>query len=454
MKAALYVRVSTEMQVEDGFSISAQTRMLTDYCKRNDTAIYKIYADEGISGQKENRPQFQHMLQDAEKKSFDVILVHKFDRFARRVELSQKIKRQLRKSGINVISITEPIEDSPIGFFTEGLMELIAEYYVKNLSVEVKKGHLERARQGFHNGSVPYGYRIDNTLPEKMCIVDEQAKVVEYIYDCYTRLGYGIAKIAKLLNESNILGAVGGKWCPRSVRMVLSNPKYIGMIKLGDQVYPALHKPIVDKHTWELAQTIDAKRSDRYTYYAENHSKRFLLGISKCSECGKAIVIRRSGKYQYYCCSGNRRVYEHICDNSMTYRVEPFEEYVTTCLKEIFEGNNTDFEIIKKSNVLDFSQDRIKTITTKLSRLKDGYLNGIFALEEYKKIKNELENELNLLNLDIEKTDKHKLVESYKTYWEQFINCSEAGEKRAILCQFISCIYIGRKDIRICFYAN
>jgi len=164
MIAALYVRVSTTEQADEGFSIAAQIRLLSEYCQREEIKIYNIYADEGISGQKENRPEFQKMLKDAQNKNFDIIIVHKFDRFARKVELSQRVKRQLKSAGVNVISMTEPIEDSPIGFFQEGIMELLSEYYVRNLSLEVKKGHIERAKQGLHSGPVPYGYNQDMTI--------------------------------------------------------------------------------------------------------------------------------------------------------------------------------------------------------------------------------------------------------------------------------------------------
>ncbi|MDP4121019.1 MAG: recombinase family protein, partial [Bacillota bacterium] len=88
MKAALYVRVSTMEQAEEGFSIPAQIKQLQEYCKKNNVEIFTVYADEGISGQKENRPAFQKMIKDAEKGLFNIILVHKYDRFARNTELS------------------------------------------------------------------------------------------------------------------------------------------------------------------------------------------------------------------------------------------------------------------------------------------------------------------------------------------------------------------------------
>lgn len=454
MIAALYVRVSTTEQAVDGFSIAAQTRLLTEYCQKNNIKIYNIYADEGISGQKENRPGFQQMLKDSLNKSFDIILVHKFDRFARKVELSRRVKQQLRKSGINVISITEPIEDSPIGFFQEGIMELLAEYYSKNLSVEVKKGHRERAEQGLHNGSVPFGYKIDNNVDCKMIIEEDQAKIVEWIFLSYLN-GSGLNKIAKTLNSSSIKGSVGGEWCAKSISMILKNPKYAGMIKLGKNIFQGFHKPIIDNDTWESVQSLLNYQSNRYSYRGNNHELRYLLSMCRCAECGRAVIVRKSGKRNYYVCSHNRNsMSSDKCNNSMTYRVEDLEEYIQNSLDTIFRGENYDFDIVKKPNEKQFIDDRIKTMTARLSRLKEGYLNGIFDIKEYKKMKENLDSELETLESQTQSIDKEKIIKSYQNYYEQFINCDSPGEKRAILKKFVDVIHVSKDSIRIYFYAN
>jgi site-specific DNA recombinase len=453
MIAALYVRVSTTEQAIDGFSISAQTRLLSEYCQKNDIKIYKVYADEGISGQKENRPAFQQMLKDSLHKPFDIILVHKFDRFARKVELSRRVKQQLRKSGINVVSITEPIEDSPIGFFQEGIMELLAEYYSKNLSAEVKKGHKERAEQGLHNGSVPFGYKIDHSVDSKMVIEEDQAKIIEWIFLSYLN-GSGLNKIANSLNDSSIKGSVGGKWCTKSISMILKNPKYVGMIKLGNNIFKGFHTPIIDQNTWDAVQALLNYQSSRYTYRGSNHETRYLLSLCKCSDCGRAVIIRKNGKNKYYVCSSNRSNVSDKCTNSMTFRAEVLEQYIQDTLKEIFENNNLDFDVIKKPNEKQFADNRVNTLKNILNRLKEGYLNGLFEISEYKKMKENIDNELNELESQTETINKDKLITLYRNYYDQFINCNDAGEKRAILKKFVDVIYIGKNNIRIYFYAN
>ena len=182
--AAAYIRVSTDDQLE--FSLDAQIKALKDYAKRNDMIILNehIYADEGISGKRaDKRPAFMKMIATSKKKPrpFDVILVHKFDRFARSREDSVVYKSMLkRESGIRVISITEQIEDDKFSVILEAMLEAMAEYYSLNLSDEVKKGMTEKATRGELQANPSFGYRAENN---QLVIVEEEAKYVRFIFE-------------------------------------------------------------------------------------------------------------------------------------------------------------------------------------------------------------------------------------------------------------------------------
>jgi site-specific DNA recombinase len=179
-RAALYIRVSTMDQIE--FSPDAQTSALREYAKKNKMIILDehIYIDEGISGRRaEKRPAFQAMIKSAKQKNrvFDVILVHKFDRFARSREDSVVYKSLLRKEcGIKVVSITEQLEDDKFSIILESMLEAMAEYYSLNLADEVKKGMTEKAKRGGLQCSPSFGYRVEeNTL----VINPEESKIVK-----------------------------------------------------------------------------------------------------------------------------------------------------------------------------------------------------------------------------------------------------------------------------------
>jgi len=466
IKAALYCRVSTVEQAEDGFSISAQARLLTEYCKREGIEIFKIYMDEGISGQKENRPQFQEMLKDAQRKLFNVILVHKFDRFARKVELSQKIKNQLKKTNINVVSITEPIDDSPMGFFVGGLHELMAEYYIKNLSAESRKGHLERAKQGYHNGSVCYGYRrIPGT--KEIEPHPEQSEVVKLIFDLYNHKGYGSTKIAMWLNEKNIPTAVNGTWSHYTVNRVLKNVKYIGKIYFSGQIYEGKHEAIISDDEFNLAQTNIYQRTWKTSRRGANFEKFMLLGLVRCGVCGcvYSICLAKNKKnktvhsWVYYKCNN----YSHYdtknpCTNNKTHNTHKLETYVTDYLKKIMNNASIKIEVSDRVNYANILEDREKKIKSELDRAKKAYLAEVFTLEEYKNIKEKLSIELQEIQTttkkDIKAKNENNVRNKIRNLWDKFEITEAIPEKRAILQQFIDVIYIYPDKISIIFYSH
>jgi site-specific DNA recombinase len=448
MKAALYCRVSTDMQA-DNFSIAAQTNLLQEYCTRNNVEIVDIFVDE-MSGQKEQRPEFQRMIKAAESKEFNLILVHKFDRFARKVELSQRIKRQLRVSNVNVVSITEPIEDSPIGFFTEGIMELLAEYYVRNLAQESKKGHIERASQGFHNGSVPYGYKNIN---KELVINPEQADVVKQIYDMYVYQGFGSTKISRILNEMNIPTAVNGQWSQYTINHILKNVKYIGKIYYNGNVYQGHHESIITEEVFNLTQKYMKDRTWNREYRGANYPKFLLSGILRCGECGHVMKIQKntSGKRKasatYYTCNNASHTDRiHRCDHSKGYSTFKVEDEFTKALSEIFENINAP--IYKRDIPSDFSIERKIKLEKELQRAKQAYLSGVFTLDEYADTKQKTEKELN----EIIVQPKQVSVAEIKTLLDSFENAPTIPEKKTMLKKFIKNVTIRKGgDINIDF---
>jgi site-specific DNA recombinase len=443
MKAALYIRVSTEEQAEEGFSIPAQTKQLSEYCNKNSIEIFKIYADEGISGQKENRPQFQQMIKDAEKKLFNIILVHKFDRFARKVELSQRIKRQLKAAGINVISITEPIEDSPIGFFQEGILELIAEYYVKNLAMESKKGHVERASQGLHNGSVPFGYKIDHSVSALMSINYEQAEVVKMIFDLYLNKGYGCSKISKFLNDSGTPSPVHGRWSHYTVSRMVKNPKYAGYIEYDKVLYEGKHEPLIDKEMYELAQKYMKDRTWKRQYRGHNFERYALLGLLRCGYCKKVMRIHNYTKnHDGYVCNDSTHIDKlERCTHRTTYRTDKLEAKIEQEIQDIIK--NYTIVINKENSINDFMINRKNKLELKLARLKEGYLNGVFELDEFLKTEKQIKQDISEITLQPSKPiDINNL-------WEKYLSTDIPAEKRNVLKQFIESIEITQEKINI-----
>ncbi|HEX76933.1 MAG TPA: recombinase family protein [Dehalococcoidia bacterium] len=236
MKVAIYARVSSERQDID-LSISAQLKALREYASRNDHTVVKEYIDEAESGRSIDRPGFKQMITTARQKNppFEAILVWKLSRFARNREDSIIYKSLLRKQGIQVISINEPLEDTPSGRLLEGIIEVIDEFYSANLSQDVVRGMRENASRGFYTGGhTPYGYRRvkvrdRDTERSKLEPDPVTAPVVERIFrECLS--GQGLKEIAKGLNRDGLTTRTGKKWGTTSVHNVLRNEAYAGVL--------------------------------------------------------------------------------------------------------------------------------------------------------------------------------------------------------------------------------
>ena len=160
MNAVIYARYSSDMQRDE--SIDAQVRAITDYASRNNMIIVGEYTDKAKSATTDRRGEFQRMIKDASQKKFDVVLVHKLDRFARNRNDSIAYKLELKRHNVAVVSVTEPLDGSPESIILESVLEAMAEYYSKNLAREVEKGKKENALKGLHvGGRPPLGYDVD-----------------------------------------------------------------------------------------------------------------------------------------------------------------------------------------------------------------------------------------------------------------------------------------------------
>ena len=224
MRVACYARYSTNMQREE--SIAAQIRAMRNYCEVNGWTIIRIYVDEAKSATTDRRPNFQKMIADSSKKEFDIVLVHKLDRFSRNRYDSAIYKYKLRKNNVRLCSVLERIDDTPESIILESMLEGFSEYYSANLAREVMKGLKENALQCRHTGgSAPLGYDVDE---EGHLVINEyEAEAVRMIYEMYNN-GYGYDRIADALNENGYITKNGVPFKTSSFRCILQNEKYTG----------------------------------------------------------------------------------------------------------------------------------------------------------------------------------------------------------------------------------
>lgn len=318
MKSVLYARVSSEKQDVD-LSISGQIKALLVYAVQNKYEVVREFVDEAESGKTSDRPQFLEMISFAKQKPkpFDVVLVWKFSRFARNREDSIFFKSKLRKLGVVVKSINEPVDDTPEGQMFEGFLETMDEYYSANLSREVTRGMRESASRGFFVGcNAPDGFnkvKVDEGGREryKLAINHNRAPIIERLFN-ESDSGKGLTELTKELNKEGVLAPNGGAWTKTTIYGILTNEAYTGTL-IWDKRNRKGREPIRVENAWpaivskELFERVNAKLKQRAFMFL--HPRRvasayLLSGIAKCGYCGKALVgvDAKHGRFSYYAC--------------------------------------------------------------------------------------------------------------------------------------------------------
>lgn len=411
--AACYIRVSTEDQTE--YSPDAQRKALESYARQHGMTIdpAHVYIDAGISGRKAvTRPAFMEMIGAARGKPppFSVILVHKLDRFARNREDSIVYKSMLRRQcGVQVVSVTEHLEDDRMGLILEAMLEAMAEYYSVNLGDEVRKGMAEKARRGELQTSPPFGYRAEGN---RLVPVAKEAETVRLLFHRFLD-GASIAFLARWAREQGILSHRGTPLDSRGVRYILENPVYIGMLRWGTgegkkTLTEGGHPPLIDRETFHRVQTLLKENRTRYGNHARptGERKHWLSGLVKCAACGGGLIYSGSG---YLRCG---RYVKGKCGNSQHVPAARLETAILNRLREDAKGEGQLIltPVITQRDRLDDDLNRkITAEERKLVRLREAYLCGAESAEEYRNEKARLTRRLEELRIRRE-TEEQKQI--------------------------------------------
>ncbi len=409
-KVSIYARVSSEKQDVD-LSITAQLKALRDYAKRNEYPVIKEYVDEAESGRSIDRPGFKEMILAARQKppQFQMILVWKLSRFARNREDSIIYKSLLRKQGIQVISINEPLEDTPSGRLLEGIIEVLDEFYSANLGEDITRGMRECASRGFFPGSIPpFGYKRikvpDGAVQRTKLEPDPAtAPIVERMFK-ENLSGKGLLEITRGLNGDGLTTTKHVKWGKTSVDKILKNEVYTGTLIWGqfrpnrnsgkdlspirvENAWPA----IIDRETFDKVQKNLVKRTPKVTHPRVIHSEYILSGLVKCQYCGSAMIGHavKSGKFFYYMCGNTRRRGKGACTVPLLPKVR-FENFIIDRIKRFILTEENLRDLVKmfnenmalnsvgESDRLEVLKNQIEEIEGRLTKLYDALETGEF----------------------------------------------------------------------------
>lgn len=416
--AAAYIRVSTEDQTE--YSPAAQLAALQRYADANGIFLdpAHVYRDEGISGRSAaKRPGFQAMISAAKRKDhpFDIILVHKLDRFARSREDSVVYKSMLqRECHVRVVSITEPISDDKTSILMEPILEAMAEYYSVNLGEEVKKGMTQKALSGGLQSTPPFGY-----LAEHNMLVPDPAAAA-YIPQIFQRYvdGQPIYSIARWLNALGLRTHRGNHFENRTVEYILRNPVYVGMLRWNpagrsrrDFAQPTIitargkHEPLVSQPLFDAVQRRmdEQKRAHPYKGKPAGVSrKHWLCGIVRCASCGATLILSGAKYGSYFKC--NNFIHGR-CTTSQHISYIPLEDAVLRQLQDDVDTHCrfVQYRAPRRSPVSSDSsvQRSISAVQRRIDRLREAYLDGAESLDDYKRGKAALEAQLASLRQEL-----------------------------------------------------
>ena len=414
--AAAYLRVSTEAQ--DEYSLDSQLKLIREYASKNDMIVPEdlVFCDDGISGRSaEKRPEFQRMIGCAKDpdRSFEVILVWKFSRFARNQEESIVYKSMLARSGVDVVSISEPLAEGPFGSLIERILEWMDEFYSIRLSGEVKRGMAEKISRGEIVTIPSFGYDVDRETRKYK--PNEYAATVRRIYAEYLG-GKGTAAIARDLGAEGIRTVRGNLPENRWVKYILQNPVYIGKLrwsKGGKNNYSREnytpeksvlvdgdHEHIVDEAIWNAVQAkINRTANGSQPYQrAEQPVSWMLKGLVRCSDCGATLVYTNLA-----CPSMQCHKYAHgICRRSHSLSIRKANRLVIEHLESC--AANLTFPLAAPPvSSQDTPRNYAQLIAgekQKLRRVREAYEAGIDTLQEYAEKKRRLQKEIDRLEIE------------------------------------------------------
>lgn len=388
-EAAVYIRVSTEEQAKEGYSISAQKEKLKAFCLSKGWKIYDIYIDEGYSGKNLNRPALKRLLSHI--KNFDLVLVYKLDRLSRsQKDVLHLIEDVFEPNQVGFVSTLENFDTTlSFGKAMLGIIAVFAQLERETITERTRLGKREQARQGkWRGGPVPLGY---DYIDRQLVVNEYEALIIRKIFQYYLN-GMGMNAIANSLNQQDYKSKQNRPFSPSKIRTYLTNPLYAGMIPYKNQVFPGVHEKIIEEELFTLVQSMILERGAKW----RKPSPSLLGGIIYCGECGAKVFERRMQGTRYYTCYTYHGSPDHMrtaAHCSLGYKSsKSLEEYILTQLiyqEEDYAALDHEIEqYLRTLNPTDFEHD-IEVLKKELIQLEheqlrwyDAYGRGSFSLDK------------------------------------------------------------------------
>ena len=460
MTAVIYARYSSDNQREE--SIEGQIRECTAYAEKNGITVVKHYIDRALSAKTDNRPDFQQMIKDSEKRLFDIVLVWKLDRFARNRYDSAHYEYQLERNHVKLVSATEPISDSPAGIMVKSMLTGMAEYYSAELSEKVVRGMTENVLKGKYNGgTIPIGYTVDE---EKFFQIDPLK--APFVVEAFQRYNDGatMKELMNWLNDSGVTTNRNQKFTYNSIQTLLTNRRYIGENRFKDIVMPDSIPVIIEKELFDSVQDKIAKnRRAPARHKAEDDylltTKLFcgMCGAMMFGECGTS---RNKNVHHYYKCANAKRT--KTCKKK-TVRKEWLEDLVVNETMKMIRDDDCIRSIVdavmilqeQENTVLPLLEKQMKDIERGIENLLNAIQEGILTsstkgrLEKLEAQQKELE-----IRIAEEKLAKPKVSADFVKFWLtnfRKLDPNVKSHRETLINTFVNAVYLYDEKVLITF---
>ncbi len=468
VNTGIYVRVSTEEQAQEGYSIRAQEQKLKDYARIKDWGVYNIYADEGISGKNiVDRPAINSLIEDIKSGKINNVLVFKIDRLTRNTADLITLINLFNEYDCAFNSLSESIDTKTAsGRMFVKIIGIFAEFERENIIERTKIGFERKVREGYTLATRVPSYGYDRKNGEKIQTINEcEATIVREVFDMFTNQHLTFLEISDILNKRKIPTKENAVWHSRTIKNMLTNCNYVGKVRYATKdekrhfETEGAHEPIISKELYEETQNL-IKKIKTKSYTKRPKEENYFSGVLFCSKCGGRLVTHGSyrkndkgemiGSNSYRCSN----YIKHSCNasNVSHNRVErAFIDYINniedfTVIDEIEIEENKNLNT-QKLNALYKQKDVLEHRENEILNL---YISGTMDFEHFTEIKNPLEQEKLRILSEIQELEnsqiedeqeqiiKADIIKNIKENWELLTNL----EKRQFVVQFIDKIIV------------
>lgn len=475
IKTGIYVRVSTEEQAQEGYSIRAQEQKLRDFSRIKEWGVYDVYIDDGISGKNiTDRPAINRMVEDIKNGKVNNVLVFKIDRLTRNTADLIYLVNLFNTYNCAFNSLSESIDtQTASGRMFIKIIGIFAEFERENIIERTKIGFERKVREGYTLAARTTSYGYDRKKGEKIQTINEyEASIVREVFHMFVNEHMSYLEIAQKLNSRNIPTKENATWHTRTIKNMLTNCNYAGMVRYATKdpsrhfETDGVHEPIISKELYEETQNLIQKISIK-SYTKRPKENSYFLGMLYCAKCGGKMVSHSNYTKHIdgntivkadYRCRNNIKKTCDTCNVSHTKVEQAFRNYIDNIadLNALYEIPVSEQQAQEKQDeiLLDGLYRKKKTLENKEKEIVGSYISGTIGLDDYMNIKESIAKEKsnisekiqemeNKKNEVIETIKKEDLIKSIRENWDFLTNM----EKRQFLINFVDKIIISSERL-------